>query len=48
MATTAVIPTGYDGSRGIECAEERWTLWGETCSATRRRGVVLVVAYSKM
>jgi hypothetical protein len=28
-------------SRGIECAEERWTLWGETCSATRRRVVVL-------
>jgi hypothetical protein len=26
---------GGDGRKGVECAEERWTLWGETCSATR-------------
>jgi hypothetical protein len=32
---------GWDRRKGVECAEERWTLWGETCSATRRRVVVL-------
>jgi hypothetical protein len=30
-----------DGSKGVECAEERWIWWGEACSATRRVVVLI-------
>jgi hypothetical protein len=29
----------WDRSRGVEGVEERWNLWGETCSARRSRVV---------